>query len=468
METEGVLKKLIHEIHKGKNIKKNLLLYRDRAVQTYCEYGVLDLTFGAYTFIEQIVEEQAERAQKEENVIAPVLLALGELAKEDCVYGQVADAMKKLRQEITDKMELFTSYADSLICYEYVLNRMELKFLPEEELTDILYEFEEEQFLWQVKEFLTESKDQSVMQDRIRCLIGQIPVHMTKHKLFEKIGEALTLYQDSDCASLDEFVYMLRTSAMLYKPEKYAGEYAAVEADIKRLQEADYAGLTEEEYKEMVEVLERAVEAVNWFMDFYFSLQKVVNGIYAMSLLFPYMETDSKFVREGRSIWKCLAMREYRPEMLIPLEGRIEKCVSTFDYLEPALYEIRDCYKDELSELSLTRFMDDMMKVVNLFSDSLFIDLEHVAGEETADSDYVQQCTEQLLQELSLQLSQLSRPVKRAVVGQLLEKLPIIFSNMQELEEYIRVNLFGCQDRAEKAVVMLLLQELMQEEREWS
>ena len=56
---------LIHEIHKGKNIKKNLLLYRDRVVQTYCEYGVLDLTFGAYTFMEQIVEEQAERAQKD-------------------------------------------------------------------------------------------------------------------------------------------------------------------------------------------------------------------------------------------------------------------------------------------------------------------------------------------------------------------------------------------------------------------
>jgi len=46
--------------------------------------------------------------------------------------------------------------------------------------------------------------------------------------------------------------------------------------------------------------------------------------------------------------------------------------------------------------------------------------------------------------------------------------MPLMFSNMQELEEYIRVNLFGCQDRAEKAVVMLLLQELMQEEKGWS
>ena len=85
-----------------------------------------------------------------------------------------------------------------------------------------------------------------------------------------------------------------------------------------------------------------------------------------------------------------------------------------------------------------------------------------------ADADYVRQCSEQLREELSQQFLQLSRPLKRAVTSQLLEKMPLMFSNMQELEEYIRVNLFGCQDRAEKAVVMLLLQELMQEEKGWS
>ncbi len=109
-----------------------------------------------------------------------------------------------------------------------------------------------------------------------------------------------------------------------------------------------------------------------------------------------------------------------------------------------------------------------MTKIVSLLSDSLFVDLECAGGEKVADADYVRQCSEQLREELSQQFLQLSRPLKRAVTSQLLEKMPLMFSNMQELEEYIRVNLFGCQDRAEKAVVMLLLQELMQEEKGWS
>ncbi len=37
--------------------------------------------------------------------------------------------MNHLRDEITDKMDVLTAYTDRMICYEYVLNRMELKYL---------------------------------------------------------------------------------------------------------------------------------------------------------------------------------------------------------------------------------------------------------------------------------------------------------------------------------------------------
>lgn len=462
------MKRLVHDIHKGKNIQKNLMLYRDRVVQTYYEYGALDLTFSAYTLLEEVSERETEPAHTEKGAISSILRVLGELAQENCVYRDVADEMKELRKEITDKMEFFTSYVDSLICYEYVLNRMELKFLPEQELTEILRGFREEEFLWRLKEYLLGSKDQSVIQDKIRLLISHIPIYMTKNKLLGKIGDALTLYKDSERSSLDEFVYILRSSAMLNEPKKYAGEYTDVEEGLKRLQQVDYVNMTKEEYDELVKVAERTMQSVKELTDFYYSLQKVVNGIYAMCLLSPYVETEHKSVQTARSIWAGLANGEYRAEMLVPLEGRIEECVDKSDYLESVLDEIKASYKEELEELSLTQFFVDFTLVVNLLSDSLFIDLEHVGDKEMADADYVQQCTEQLLEELSLKFSQLSRPVKRVVMSRLLEKMPVMFRNVQEIEEFIRVNLFGCQDRAEKAAVMLLLRDLMQEEKEWS
>jgi len=106
--------------------------------------------------------------------------------------------------------------------------------------------------------------------------------------------------------------------------------------------------------------------------------------------------------------------------------------------------------------------------VAKLLSDSLFIDLEKVEEENIADADYVKEQTEKLLDELSVKLSEVSRPVKRAIMGQIIEKLPMMFQKSEEVLEYIQINLFGCQDKAEKCIVMSMLWDLMQEEKEWS
>lgn len=462
------MKKLIHDIHNGKNLKENLQVYQKMAIQTYSEYGTLELTFSAYTLLEEIMEERKELASKEEGVINTVLHALGELGKEACDYCKVAEKMRNLREDITAKMDLFTAYTDRLICYEYVLNRMELKYLSDKELKSKLAAYREEEYLQQLMGYLFGNKDQSVVRDKLRLVISQVPVQMTKTKFFEKIGDAFTLYQGGERSSLNDFIYILRTSAMLYEPKHYVGKYTEFETLLKQLETADYVNMTEAEYDEMTKVLEKAAQSIHEITDFYYSLQKVVNGIYAMCLVFPYVEEESKLVKAGRSIWTCLALREYRAEMLTPLEGRIEQCVEKSSYLESVLYEIKNSYQEELTDLALTSFFNDFALVANLLSDSLFIDLEQVASTEIADADYVQQCQERLLEELSAKMSQLSRPVKRAVMGQILEKLPMMFQNSHEVEEYLRVNLLGCPDKAEKAIVMTMLWDLMQEEQEWS
>ena len=83
--------------------------------------------------------------------------------------------------------------------------------------------------------------------------------------------------------------------------------------------------------------------------------------------------------------------------------------------------------------------------------------------EEKADAAYVQKCTEELLDELSARMNEVTRPVKRAMTGQILEKLPMLIQSTEEVEDYIRVNLLGCQDKAEKLIVMSMLSDLMRE-----
>ena len=44
----------------------------------------------------------------------------------------------------------------------------------------------------------------------------------------------------------------------------------------------------------------------------------------------------------------------------------------------------------------------------------------------------------------------------------------MLFQSTQEVQDYIHVNLLGCQDKAEKAIVMTMLRDLMQEEQGWN
>ena len=251
---------------------------------------------------------------------------------------------------------------------------------------------------------------------------------------------------------------------MVSEPAKNVGEYPDFEDILHRLAAAEYTGMTEDIYHEMTALLEEGARQIHEITDFYYSLQKVVNGIYAMCLLHSYQETDNKLLKACRSIWVCLAKKEYRDEMLEPLEGRIEDWIEKTSYLETILFEIKSSYQAELGISGLTGFFEDIATVANLLSDSLFINLEQAAKGEKADAAYVQKRTEALLEELVQKLSEVSRPVKRAIMGQVLEKLPLMFERPEEIQEYIQVNLMGCQDKAEKCVVMMILQDLMNEE----
>lgn len=461
------MKKLVHDIHSGKKIKENLLVYRDMAVKTYSEYAALELTFSAYMLLQEMLEENIESAEKEENALELVLCGLGKIAEEQCDYDAVMNIMKKLRKEITAKMDLFTAYTDRLICYEYVLNRMELNYASKQELDKILKTFREDEYMAALSNYMFGDKDQSVVRDKMRLVIGQVPVHMTKNKFFEKISEALTLYKGGERAALDDFIYMLRTSSMVYEPAYSGDEYEDMQQALSYLASANYTEMTQQEYVEAKQILDKATQSMHDMTDFYCSLQKVVNGIYAMCMIMPYMTEQSNLVKESRSIWASLAKQTYRDEMLMPLEGKIEEIVEKAGYLESVLYEGKSAHANVIEELNLVSFWEDFTRVANLMSDSLFIDLEKVASNEVADEVYVQECTDKLLDELSEKMSELSRPVKRAVMGQILEKLPMMFRNTEEVLEYLRVNLMGCQNKAEKAIVLTLLWDLMQEEKDW-
>lgn len=462
------MRKLIRDIDRGLHLEKNLPIYGKMLTDTYLNYAAVELTLSAY-ILSECKSEYEEISEDEKAVYDTVMHILRRVLEDqkDDLEEIMAEA-EKIRGRITEVMETFTSYTDRLICYDRVLGRMKLKYTEDKELLKRVKGINEDEFISRIMMFLASSKDKSITRDRLQELIGQIPVHMTKNKFLQRVEESVKLYNGGDASALDEFVYMIRSVAMLNDPgegQMFDGE---IRGFVKQLEETEFAELTGETYQELLEQMEAVSGKLYRITDFYYSMQKVINGIYALCLAKKHDGKKEEVFEICMDILGNVAEGIHDEDSLVRIEGKIENYVETSSYLEAVLFEVSASCGNVLAELGISQDFEDYIAIVNLLSDSLFIDINRGKDNRIVDAEQVKKVSASLTDELSRLLGGLKKPVKKAVMTSVLERLPAGFSDGKEIEEYIRVNLFGCQDFSEKGVVLLELEKMMEEAAEWS
>ncbi len=461
-------KRLIHDIHIGKDLTKNLKKYQQLAIPLYEDYGALELTFSAYLFLEETTECEEGYEPLEVEAASAIWEALARLDQDTPDTKGLATDMISMRENITKRMDLLTAYTDRLIVYQYVLNRLEYRYVPEKKCKEILARFPEDTYMAHINHYLFSNKDKNAVVERAGEVMSEVPIRMTKTKLADRIMETSTLYKGQDVSSFESWIYRLRTASMVYEPDAYVGEYQLIEDALDILGKADYDDLSKEEYDKLADTLEDAAREIHKLTDFYYSLQKMVNRIYAMCLVYPYIEEPSDLLTSCATVWDSLLEGRYTEEMLMPLEGKIEHLVEDTSYLESVFFEIKSSYKKEVEEAGLTSFFHDFADVVQLLSDSLFIDLESTDADTMAGDSYIQRLTADVAEEIQDRIAHETKPVRRGIMAQVIKNLPMAFESPKELQEYIRTNLFECSDQSEKIASLMLIWSMIQDEMEWS
>ena len=277
------IRKIIKDLDKGVAPRKNLPIYANYLADTYLNYASIELVFSAYMLVETC-QEGIDLSEEEERRYDEVRKEIPHVYEEDAeVQKTCIERIDRIRGEITQVMEKYTSYTDQLICYDYVLKHRKFDFEEEEPYQKDVFATEEDVFVKELMAFLVGNKDQSIVKERLQQLMGMIPVHMTKQRLMGKIQDTGSLYIGGDMASLDNFIYMIRSAAMIQKAGTETEEDAIADL-LKELQNMDFAGLTKESFETMSKELEKAGEYILHVTDFYYQLQKVVNAMYALSL----------------------------------------------------------------------------------------------------------------------------------------------------------------------------------------
>ena len=91
--------------------------------------------------------------------------------------------------------------------YEYAFNRMERRLLPE--IRERKVAGDEEQWTREILSYITQAGETFLMNERIRSVIGELPVRLTKNKFFSLVDRGLSLYKGREKSAFSDALYML-------------------------------------------------------------------------------------------------------------------------------------------------------------------------------------------------------------------------------------------------------------------
>ncbi len=424
------------------------------------QYSRVRLVLNYYTLFESI----AEKTEVSEEVMF-CCQRLNSLMEDQLFGKSVQDGLLKLRSEITCKVETLTSYTDCFQIYGYVLNRLERKFetVPE---TGI----DEEDLALRLMEFIKDAGETPARNERIRNIIEQLPVRLTKQKFFGFIMEGLSVYLGASRKSLKDMMYILRTESMVSLGADMA-KHTSLYKTLAKLQDIDYRTMTNESYEEVSSLHRLACESLTEEAGMYMMLQELVNDMCVLSFSRQEAlvdELEEEFYKSLLSeILEKFFKEDYSPgneaffNKLTQLEGKQET------YYERYL-------RTELPEENEQRNLDpDFINAVNvdrLLSGSCFAELKQVEekakqepseAEKEVDRLWLERVAEEFFKELETMFSRTSKPVVRAIMAKVLSGLPVYFRSISEIEDYIRGSLKSCLDEEEKETCKELLEELM-------
>lgn len=464
-------KKILKDIMKHKDLEMNLPAYGNAYINAAYEYNLLHLVLNYYTMKEvqdeggSILGDTYLLSVLDEIHTLMFQTLLAEDLKED--YTESIKKIHSIREALTEKMTVLTAYTDALQIYEYVLNRLEYG------ITGETFEVEESELAAKVFQYLFKDNDKMVVNSKIQMVTGQLPIRMTKNRFYDYLTDTLNIYNGSDTSSVDDFVSMLKSTALLELPRGYGEDYPEVFHVIQMLEEIDFKTLNHAGYQGLMEQFSVTTAHLTDLVSNYLLAMEIVNSLYAALLAMPYENNEEEGVTVCLSMLKGLhdafvsegEIPEIVDDGFMQIEGLQEMLGEDIMQFESVLQDVRMECEDTISWIMADKIFNSLALISKLNSNSLFIDLNKEEGEtRPADSTYITAKRDELVGLLSAFFEKHSKEVNRAVMASLFSNMPVLFNSQQEIKEYIEYSLNHCSNQSELMACAKILEEMMAEE----
>ena len=367
--------------------------------------------------------------------------------------GSMTDRLDLAREDINGRMQVLTAYVDRFMIYEYIFDRIRYKYtVSEAEFKEKLEGRDKEQLVKDLYEFVFGTKDNVMINERIRELLECLPIRIARSKYLDLVGKNCDLFSGSDRNSLDGFVYMLRTAATIYEPDGMDDMFPELKQAYDEFAALDIKTINRDYYTILSDKLDAVTEHINQLSDMYMTLQKFINMLYVYAL-----NEDSPDYSDNDVNAKCLhAISE------LYAASKDDSADLITDYLLEGLEGSMEKLYDERNMLEITEGDANGKLVMSgkLMSSSLFAPLKE---EEVQDvtAEYLASVKESLTGDLKKVIEENDRPVARAIFAMTIGKLHTFFNTSEDVYEYIYNSIMSCGDEAELLAVYDLTDEMM-------
>ena len=308
-----------------------------------------------------------------------------------------------------------------------------------------------------------------MINSKIKDVIGQLPVRLTKNKFFEMLSNGLSIYNGGTKEALDDFLYMIKTCSMLDKTDTMATNYPHLYEEFDNLKNVKFKEMDSKGYDEFKDRLSDITMYIDDEMDNLMRVQEILNDL--LLILYTNDEKEEDNVVKGcdeiikntnllfLNKFSSKSLEEIE-DMFVMLEGEQEKIyphLSAYDITD----QIKESYADKIKQLDLVEEYNIVFKLPKLNSDSMFVKLDKVENNDVVDEAYLENQKEQLINDYRELFKDTDKMITRAVMAQALSELPIFFNNISELQDYIYNTLSICNDKAEKLACIEIINGIM-------
>jgi hypothetical protein len=431
--------------------------------------AVYDLLFNSITFLEMLYDEDNNYLENSDSreIVESIISILNNYENIESLFFE-KDNLMNLRNKIESNMEILSYYADEVKTYEYIINRIEGRFSKD------YYDLEDDQsFAGNLIQFIFETDENIVINEKIKLTLSQLPIRMTKNKFYEYVENSLELYKGAYTTDLSNFIDMLEGTAIL--GQEYKGAYKAIFGGIETLRNADYKNIEKVQFDNIVDIKADIAERIDEIYSVYTLGVSILNNLIEISYcdrfdLFANNE-QLKIVDELFHVIKIkggdITVDDELYNSLEKIEGVIEANLEEIERYAPVIEKARTQHNKSIEEYGYADTYKNIEKLDYMSStSSYFVDpdkIDWIENDTRVDEFTLAKTKKEFIAKIDEYLKDKPQEYKRATMSRLLYLLPVTFKKPQEIHSYIINSLEQCSNIHEKNASKELLRQVIEE-----